>query len=142
MKNTLKFNIFGLLLFVIVMLPNVLWFIFPPQNDILRNESLTPTIDVIASVFQVIMVVSLCFVNKKQAKKYDLLSLICVAIYFLCWILYYCNVANSVVILGLCLFPCLAFIFYEIRIKNWVALVATVLFSVLHLSCGVVNHLI
>ena len=142
MKNNLKFNIFGLLLFIIVMLPNLLWFIFPPQNDILRNESLTPTIDIIASVFQVIMVACLCFVNKKQAKKYDLLSVICVTLYFLCWTLYYCSIVNSVVILGLCLFPCLAFIFYEIRIKNWAALVPTVIFSLLHLSYGIINYLI
>ena len=137
----LKFNIFGLLLFVIVMLPNIFWFIFPPPNDVLRKESLTPIIDTIASIFQIIMIVCLCFVNKKYAKKYDLLSLICVAIYFLCWILYYFSIVNSVVILGLCIFPCLSFIFYEIRIKNWAAFVATIIFFLLHLIYGIKNFL-
>ena len=142
MNNNLKFNVFGLLLFVVIMLPNILLFIFPTQNDILRNESITPIIDVFASIFQVIMIGCLCFVNKKQAKKYDLLSLICVAMYFLCWGFYYCNIVNSIVILGLCLFPCLSFIFYEIRIKNWLALIATILFSTLHLISGIKNFLI
>jgi len=142
MKNNLKFNTFGLLLFIIVMLPNILWFIFPPQNDILRNESLTPITDTIAGIFQIILVGCLCFVNKKYVKKYDLLSLICVAVYFLFWALYYCGIVNSVVIFGLCIFPCLSFIFYEIRIKNWFALIATIIFSVLHLVYGIKNFLI
>ena len=142
MKNKIRFNIYGLLLFLIIMMPNLVWFFIPSKNDILRNETITPIIDTIASIFQVLMVLCLCFRNKKYDYKYDLLFLICVAFYFVCWILYYCTIANGAVILGLIVFPCLSFIFYEIKIKHWIALVPTIIFSLLHLSSGIMNHII
>ena len=48
------FNIYGLLLFFIIMIPNFIWF------DVLRTESVTEVIDTIASVCQVLMVIALC----------------------------------------------------------------------------------
>ena len=137
-----QFNIYGLLLFATIMLPNIIWFLVPAKNDILRTTSATPIIDIIASIFQVIMVIGLCFVKKKHCRKYDLLSIICIAAYFACWIFYYCAIVNSALILGLCLFPCLAFIFYEIRIKNYFALMPTIIFTILHLIFGIKNFLI
>ena len=141
MINKLKFNVYGLLLFLIIMLPNIIWLIIPAKNDILKNESITPQIDTIASVFQIIMVICLCFSNRKHCNKFNLPTLICVALYFVCWIFYYCTITNIAVILGLCVFPCLSFIFYEIKIKNWIAFIPTVIFSVLHLSYGIINYI-
>ena len=137
-----KFNIYGLLLFVTIMLPNIIWLLVPAKNDILRTTSATPIIDTAASIFQVIMVICLCFVKKNHYRKYDLLSIICIAAYFACWIFYYCAIVNAAVILGLCLFPCLAFIFYEIRTKNYFALMPTIIFTILHLIFGIKNFLI
>ena len=47
------FDVWGLLLFLLVMLPNFIWFAVPAPNDILRTESVTPVVDVIASAFAV-----------------------------------------------------------------------------------------
>ena len=137
-----QFNLYGLLLFATIMLPNIIWFLVPAKNDILRTTSATPIIDTAASIFQVIMVICLCFVKKNHYRKYDWLSIICIAAYFACWIFYYCAIVNTAVILGLCLFPCLAFIFYEIRIKNYFALMPTIIFTILHLIFGIKNFLI
>ena len=38
-----SFEIWGLLLFLIVMIPNFIWFAIPAPNDILRAESVTET---------------------------------------------------------------------------------------------------
>ena len=75
MKNNLNFNIYGLLLFVTIMLPNIIWFHVSAKNDILRTESVTPIMDTVASIFQVMMVICLCFVNKNHYRKYDFLSI-------------------------------------------------------------------
>ncbi len=42
------FNIYGLLLFLIIMIPNFIWFAVPAPNDVLRTESVTEVIDTIA----------------------------------------------------------------------------------------------
>ena len=63
------FNIYGLLLFLIIMIPNFIWFAVPAPNDVLRAESVTEVIDTIASVCQILMVIALCiFVNIKNHK--------------------------------------------------------------------------
>ena len=42
LKNCkLSFEIWGLLLFLIVMIPNFMWFAIPAPNDILREKSIT-----------------------------------------------------------------------------------------------------
>lgn len=51
-KYKLSFDIWGLLLFLIVMIPNFIWFAVPAPNDILRADSITGTIDTAASVCQ------------------------------------------------------------------------------------------
>ena len=58
MKKNYKlgFNIWGLLLFLIIMLPNFIWFAIPAPNDILRADSVTPTVDAIGSFCQIFFI--------------------------------------------------------------------------------------
>ena len=109
-KYKFGFDWRGLVLFLIIMLPNFIWFAVPAPNDILRAESVTETVDLIGAVCQVIMVGALCFlVNKDQPKlKFTPLIIgmtVCVIGYFAGWIFYYCGVTNAVVILALTVPP-------------------------------------
>jgi hypothetical protein len=115
-KYKFGFDIWGLVLFLIIMLPNFIWFALPAGNDILRNESITPVVDTIASVFQVVMVVSLCIIINKQSQK--LLNkalftgiIVTVVLYYIGWCMYYAEIVGAVTILVLCIAPCVAFIF-------------------------------
>lgn len=139
MKN-IKFNIYGLLLFILIMIPNFIWFMIKAPNDILRIESITPTIDLIASVFQIIMVICLCF-SKDKNNKIGISSLVSLILYFMSWALYYIGIVNKVVIICLCLLPCLSFLIYEIKIKNWIAIIPTIVFTILHLLYGIINFI-
>lgn len=47
-RYKLSFEICGLLLFLIVMIPNFIWFAIPAPNDILRTKSITETVDTVA----------------------------------------------------------------------------------------------
>ncbi len=49
-KYRLRFDIWGLLLFLIIMAPNFIWFAVPAPNDVLRTDSVTETLDTAASV--------------------------------------------------------------------------------------------
>ena len=68
-KFRFGFDFWGLILFLIVMLPNFIWFAVPAPNDVLRAESVTPVVDMIASVCQVLTVACLCFVIHKERSK-------------------------------------------------------------------------
>ena len=63
------FDIGGLVLFLIIMIPNFIWFGVPAPNDILRCESVTETLDTIASIFQILLVGSLCVIINETKEK-------------------------------------------------------------------------
>ena len=60
------FDIWGALLFLIIMIPNFIWFAVPAPNDILRTDSITQILDTVASVCQVLIIVLLCILKNKD----------------------------------------------------------------------------
>lgn len=146
-RYKMSFEIYGLLLFLIVMLPNFIWFSIPAPNDILRSNSITETIDSIASICQVLMVVALCIFRNREVSKlcvtpFVIISAGCCLLYFISWIFYYVGIVNTGVILGLTIPPCLAFLFFAIDRKNGIAIIPISIFTICHLIYGVVNFII
>ena len=146
-KYKLAFDILGLLLFLIIMIPNFIWFLFPTSNDILRNESITPIIDMLALIFQVILVIALCTIINKQGQKpmkktWFKWIISAIIIYFVGWILYYIGIVNAVIILDLCIAPCVAFILLSIARKNIIALISSIIFMICHVLYGIINFIV
>ncbi|RKI23958.1 hypothetical protein D7V82_16150 [bacterium 1xD8-6] len=145
-RYKLSFEICGLLLFLIVMIPNFIWFAIPAPNDILRTKSITETVDTVASVCQILMIVAICIFRNRESKKlcitpHIIMVAICYLLYVASWIAYYNGMANVIVILGLTIPPCLAFLFFAIDRKNGIALIPISIFTICHLVYGVVNFI-
>ena len=145
-KYRFGFDFRGLLLFVLVMIPNFIWFALPAPNDVLLAESITPVIDVIGSVAQVMFIAAMCMLVRKDVEKIRFTKLIIavfimVILYFTGWILYYCGFVNLAVIILLTLPPCGAFIFYTVDRKNFISLIPAVIFTICHIIYGVVNFI-
>lgn len=145
-KYKFGFDIWGLIIFLIVMIPTFFWSLVPAPNDILRNESKTHFIDMIGSVCQVLFAAMICVLINKERKKLILSPLIIAAVisiitYFVGWVLYYCGNISPFVILMLTLPPCLAFLFFALDRRNMVAVIPIVCFTVCHLVYGVVNFI-
>lgn len=146
-RYKLCFDPWGLTLFLLVMLPNVYWFAFPAPNDLLRQDSVTPVLDSIASIAQVLLIAAICLLTNrgapsKRLRPFFLGAAFCCGIYYVSWIDYYHGVTNAAVILSLCLFPCAAFFSYEAARKNYPAMIPTAVFTVCHLLYGTVNFII
>lgn len=140
------FDAWGMILFILIMLPNFIWFAVPAPYDVLRSDSITPTVDIIAQVFQVLMVAALCIIVNTQSKKpmnrtYKLIILIFVILYFIGWILYYSGIANTVILLVLCIAPCAAFILFSYVRKNGPSFIFASMFMICHLIYGIVNFI-
>ncbi|MCI8378017.1 MAG: hypothetical protein HFH72_05775 [Lachnospiraceae bacterium] len=145
-RYKLSFEICGLLVFLIVMIPNFIWFAIPAPNDILRTKSITETVDTVASVCQILMIVAICIFRNRESKKlcitpHIIMVAICYLLYVASWIAYYNGMANVIVILGLTIPPCLAFLFFAIDRKNGIALIPISIFTICHLVYGVVNFI-
>jgi len=141
------FDIWGLALFLVIMLPNFIWFAIPAPDDVLRNLSQTPTIDRIASVFQVVMVAALCVIinqvrRKPMSKALLIAILIFILLYLIGWCLYYAGITSPVVILDLCAAPCLAFILFSVSRRNAAALISASVFMLCHILYGILNFVI
>lgn len=146
-KYKIGFEVGGLILFLAIMLPNFIWFAVPAPNDILRAESVTGVVDAIGSVCQAVMVAALCVFIPKERKKRSmtplLLAVICCGLlYFICWIFYYRGAANTPVILGMTVAPCLGFLFFALDRRNGIAVIPICGFTVCHVIFGVVNFVL
>lgn len=139
------FDPWGLGLFLLIMLPNFIWFVLPAPNDILRAESVTPLIDTIAQVFQIIMAAALCaavnVTRDKPTSGYRAGTAACILLYFTGWALYYAGAASAAVILDLCLAPCGAFLLLALARKNALALISGAAFTGCHLISTVINFI-
>lgn len=140
------FDLWGLLLFAAIMIPNFIWFLVPAPNDILREDSLTPALDIAATVFQVISVcVLVLFVQKGRKIKWDSPFTVTAGLFLLCyiiaWVFYYLSFVNIAVILSLALLPCMSLLAYEAERRNYFAILPTFLFAVLHLTSACINFL-
>lgn len=141
------FDIWGLILFGAIMIPNFIWFAVPAPNDILRNRSVTNTLDIIASVFQVTMIAVLCLIINKNAEKtinksFLLAIVVCCVLYYVGWVFYYNGVTTPLLVIDLCIAPSLAFMLYSIFRRNIIALVLSTAFMVCHLIYGIVNFIV
>ena len=99
-KYKLSFEICGVLLFLIVMIPNFIWFAIPAPNDILRAKSITETVDTVASVCQILMIVSICIFRNRESKKlcispFVIMVTVCYLLYVASWIAYYNGMTNA-----------------------------------------------
>lgn len=138
------FDICGLVLFLLVMIPNLLWFAVPAPNDILRSASATPNIDVIASVLQTLLVATLCFVipiDRPTNRRFTVGIAVLVFAYFVGWVTYYLGFTHAVVILDLCIAPCLAFLLFSVARQNWIAALFTIGFLICDTLYGIINFL-
>jgi hypothetical protein len=145
-KYKFGFDVSGLILFLLVMLPNFIWFAVPAPNDVLRSDSVTTIVDTVASVCQVLTIACLCFVIHKERRKLRfsplvIATVVCIVVYYTGWVLYYTGNANTWVILLLTIPPCLAFILFAADRKNIPAALFATVFVVCHLIFAIVNFI-
>lgn len=140
------FEVWGLVLFIGIMLPNFVWFAVPAPNDILRGESVTEIADIIGSVFQAVMIAALCLLKRTDCPKlrfspFIVGAIACCIAYWSGWVLYYNGIADAVVVLMLTVPPCGAFLLFTLDRKNYIASVPVCGFTVCHLIYALANFI-
>lgn len=141
------FDIGGFIVFLAIMLPNIIWFVLPAQNDIFRTESITPIIDFVGLCSQILMIAVFCCIQRRdyQLKWFSTMIGGIVAgiiAYYACWLAYYAGNTSALVVLLLACVPCFCFILLAVERKNWVALFFTSVFTICHVASSVVNFVI
>lgn len=131
-----KFGVdfWAIVLFALVMLPNIVYWCIPEFNSLDGNGAL----DAAATVFQVFGVAFLFFVvqkNRRQKFFFDTLFMtasLTLLLYYAAWVLYFCGIVNRMILIFLAVTPCVALILFALERRNWFAVVPLAVFSVLH----------
>ena len=153
MENYIKqckigFSLFGLIAFLLQELPYLPWLMFPPKNNPLENNIpqnvFFGTIEKIGGVLTValLMLVIQKFNTQKDFKnKYFLIAVLCLIIYYVCWILYFNGITNVwLIIIGLTAIVPMYYFFVAMWLKNYVAVIASILFFIGHTISNIINY--
>ncbi|HHU53416.1 MAG TPA: hypothetical protein GXZ43_04980 [Clostridiaceae bacterium] len=146
-KYKFGLDVWSLVLFLLIMIPNFIWASIPAPNDILRAESISKTIDLATFIFRILMIATLCCLKNNETQRISLTPLIVFTgisclLYYFSWFAYYQGLVDTIVILGLSVTPCLSFLLYAIDRKNLIAIIPILLFTVGHLTYTIVNFII
>ena len=138
-------ELWGIALFLSIMLPNFMWMLLPAPVDILRRGTQTPLLDQLISVIQVLMVAATCFlINRTYHPPVEQKNLIgiCLSVflYLFGWIFYYLGITGWMVILILSLTPSAAFVLFNKGRKNGFGYGLSWMFLILHTLRGFLNY--
>ena len=148
MKNyVFGFSLMGLILYALQLLPNIIWILTSPANNVLtKNSSVYPILNIIEQVFGIMTVVLLILlINKGDGRNSNLyigLAILFLVGYYIAWIFYYKGVVSPwLLITGIAAMPPLYFLFVGLWMKNYVALIPCVIFGVTHITITCSNYL-
>ena len=137
----------GLLLYALQLLPNILWMLRPPANNVLaRNRSSRPILNFIEAVFGIATVILLIFLKTmdgaRESPVYIGSAFLFLAGYYVAWFFYYRGVvAPWLIIIGMAAMPPLYFIFVGLWMKNYFVLIPCVIFGIAHVTITCSNYL-
>jgi len=148
MKNLrIRFSVYGALIVALQALPNILWALFPPvPNRLAGNASSVPFIEYGEHMLGVAIVVLLFFlVNKTVPQKIHrsapaIVGFAAIALYWLCWVLYFAGIQSNAVLYSMVLLPPVAFFCAGLAQKVWPVSAASAMFLAFHITVALENY--
>lgn len=142
------FSLKGLFVYLLQLLPNIIWISMPPANNVLANNSSAyPILDAAEHVFGMVTVALLILLiskdsgENKEASLYIGLAALCMVGYYVSWVLYYLGVVSPWLLVGgLALLPPLYFVFAALWLRNYVAIIPCVIFGIMHVAITYSNY--
>lgn len=135
MNYIINFSLRGMLVFILVMLPNIYYF------KHLKTEKPNPKLnhrllDILEHTTQMIFIFMLVFlVNKKYTPINSPLLLfmaILLVIYYVLWIFYARRINHIFLLEGLAIVPVIYFLTAQLWLMNYPAMVPTIIFGIIH----------
>lgn len=148
MKNyKLGFSVKGFVSFILVMIPNIIWMVIPAANDVLIGNSAVRPYDTVLSVSRWLMVITLIMIINtdvrvnKSKRLFAVSASVCLVIYYVSWAFYYLGIVNPWLFISMALFPVLYFILTDLWLKNYIAVIPSIVFGITHIGITCSNYL-
>ncbi len=144
LQNNMGFSLKGLVIFLLPMLPNILFFILPKPNSSLAVANNHSLLDIIEHGSQAIFFVLLIFgVSKTESPVlcgYTILMVMLLLSYYGLWLAYYTVGTNFTMIMLMAIFPVSYFFLAEIWLQNLLAIVPLTIFGITHIIITYRNY--
>lgn len=144
----LVFSWAGLVAFLLVVAPNILWAIWPPPNDVLAHVSAPAGVEIAMSASQWLMIALLVLIERRDMKRERRVSrafaTACgglLLLYYLLWAAHYMGYAAPLGLLGMAVFPCAYFVLFAVWRRNMAALVPALVFAAIHIGVIATNFM-
>ncbi|MCL2491901.1 MAG: hypothetical protein FWE87_04035 [Coriobacteriia bacterium] len=140
------FSAYGALIVALQALPNIIWALFPPTlNSLEGNASSIPFIEYGEHILGVAIVVFLLFLVRKGSEGkvpkngFSVVAFVAIALYWLCWVLYFYGVQPLLVIYAMVVLPPIAFFCAGAAQKVYLISAVSIAFLVFHLIVALEN---
>lgn len=139
------FSPVGLLVVVLQQIPGIVWALHPPEVDPFAHNSGSPVVEALEKTFGIATIALLVFVFVRfpvlpgLGAPLVIGAFVVIAVYYVFYVLYYRAVTALPILLGMAVFPPLAFLLVALSQGNWLALVTDVIFGVVHVSLTYAN---
>lgn len=144
---TFGFSFKGFLAFMLVMIPNIIWMAAGPVNDILAgNNAENPMLALVLNGSQWFMAALLILLknkaeNREKSVVLFLAAALCLGGYYVLWICYFAGIINPWFLVSMAVLPSMYFIFVECWMKNYIAIIPSVIFGITHTVITCSNYL-
>lgn len=144
LQSNMEFSLKGLVVFLLPMLPNILFLILPNPNSSMTVAKNNFLLDIIEHGSQAIFVIFLIFgVNRKESPVlcgYTILMAILLLSYYGFWLAYFTIGTNFIMLLSMAIFPVIYFFLAEIWLHNLLAIVPLTIFGISHIIITYINY--
>ncbi|WP_019909544.1 hypothetical protein [Paenibacillus sp. HW567] len=146
-KYGIQFSPVGLLFYALQLLPNIIWMLMPPANNVLsKNSSSYNILNIIEGLFGVLTVILMIFLIHKgegsNSTLYMGMAALFLLLYYISWIFYYSGVvAPWLLIIGIASMPPLYFFFVGLWMNNYILLIPCAIFGITHIVITSMNYL-
>lgn len=135
-KYSFGFSWNGFLIVLLPMIPNIFYFLFPDAISSGRVENSHLTLDLIEHGSQIIYITLLIFIITNKNVSLQSVYVIAMAIfllsYYILWILLFAGNKDLIILICMAIFPVVYFILAEIWLRNFLAIIPTVIFGIVH----------
>ncbi len=146
-KLQFGFSLYGLLAFTLQEIPYLPWLLFPPTDNPLSGNTpatlLLGTLERFGGIATVALLILL--VRKSKPSTHNIffrLALLLLAIYYLCWVLYFLGFTDPrLLVMGLSAPVPLYYFFVSLWLGNFPASITSILFFVGHTGSNWINFL-
>ena len=146
-----KFSVYGLVIFLLPMFINVVYFLLPPKNIEGEDSNQNKILESIEQISRIAFAVAICTLVSMRELDFKspflYLALLFLVLYYIVWIRYFTK-GRDVSLLGenflfvpipLAVFPVMYFIFASIWMNNYIALAIMILFGIVHFKISYEN---